>query len=236
MLLLNEVLAERNKEQNTQYAAKQRTDKHLHEVHGHLGVLRLQDVKCRQCKDGTCDNNTGACTDRLDNHILAESALALCESRHTYCNDCNGNSSLEHLTHLKTKISRCCREEHRHEDTPRHRPEVDLGVLLVRRHQGLVLLTLVQRTERVFRQSRRFFIFLFHFIYCLFYHLMILCKNNENRLNTDYYKRIIKKCIHLSIITYNSRMSYTAQQKHSVLHKKHTFLCNTEYLLNKNTK
>ena len=28
-------------------------------------------------------------------------------------------------------------------------------------------------------------------------------------------------------------MSYTAQQKHSVLHKKHTFLCNTEYLLNK---
>ena len=28
-------------------------------------------------------------------------------------------------------------------------------------------------------------------------------------------------------------MGYTAQQKHSVLHKKRTFLCNTEYLLNK---
>ena len=28
-------------------------------------------------------------------------------------------------------------------------------------------------------------------------------------------------------------MSYTAQQKHSVLHKKRTFLCNTECLLNK---
>ena len=31
-------------------------------------------------------------------------------------------------------------------------------------------------------------------------------------------------------------MSYTAQQKHSVLHKKRTFLCNTEYLLNKTTQ
>ena len=50
----------------------------------------------------------------------------------------------------------------------------------------------------------KFFIFMFHFIYCLFYHSMIFCKNNENRLNTDYYKRIIQnytKCIHLSIIT-----------------------------------
>ncbi len=28
-------------------------------------------------------------------------------------------------------------------------------------------------------------------------------------------------------------MSYTAQEKYSVLHKKHTFLCNTECLLNK---
>ena len=50
----------------------------------------------------------------------------------------------------------------------------------------------------------KFFIFMFHFIYCLLYHSMIFCKNNENRLNTDYYKRIIQnytKCIHLSIIT-----------------------------------
>ena len=42
------------------------------------------------------------------------------------------------------------------------------------------------------QKSVSFFIFLFHFIYCLFYHLMIFCKNNENRLNTDYYKRIIQ--------------------------------------------
>ena len=69
----DEILAERDEEEDAQDAAQQGADEHLGKGHGHLGrITLLQDVKCGQGEDGTRHDDARRGADGLDDDILAQ--------------------------------------------------------------------------------------------------------------------------------------------------------------------
>ena len=159
----DEVFAERDEEQDADDTAQQRADEHLHERDSHLGILSLQDIDGRQGEDGTSHDDARAGTYRLDDDVLAQRVLSLRGRRHTHGDDGDGNGSLEHLAHLQSQVGSSGREDHGHDDTPRHRPRVDLRIGLARVHDGLVLFSVFQFPERVVGQLHDVF-FVFHIL------------------------------------------------------------------------
>ena len=145
MLLLHEVLAERNQEQDTQAPAQERRHEYLHEVHRHPGVLRLQDIERGQREDSTCHDHAARSTDRLNHHILSQCVLALERRRQAYGNDSDRDSRLEHLPHFQPEVSRCSGEDNRHQHTHQHAVWRYFGILLPGFEDRFVLLTLLQR-------------------------------------------------------------------------------------------
>ena len=164
VLLAYEILAERNEKQDTKDTSQQRADEHLEKVDRHFRILVLKDVKCRKGEDGSGYDNARTCPDGLDDDVFAQCAFTLGGSRHSHGNDGDGDGGFEYLSHFQPQVCCCCREEYCHGNAPRHRPGIYFGIILVGRHQGVVLFARFQWTERVFGQSRRFFICFFHVV------------------------------------------------------------------------
>ena len=116
--VLDEIAAERNKEEYAKATAEQRREEYLEEVDGDVGILSLKYIQRRQSKYGTGHNYTGRSTNTLNNDILAQSAFAMSCTAQAHGDDGNGNGRLKDLAYLQPKISGSCREEHRHDDTP----------------------------------------------------------------------------------------------------------------------
>lgn len=71
MHIADEIFAERNQKQDTQYATQQRADKYLHKADCHLRIFDLKDIKGGEGKDGSGNDYTGTRSDRLDNYIFS---------------------------------------------------------------------------------------------------------------------------------------------------------------------
>ena len=59
MHVANEIFAERNQEQDTQYTTQQGTDKYLHKGDGHFGILSLKNIEGGEGKDSSGNDYTG---------------------------------------------------------------------------------------------------------------------------------------------------------------------------------
>ena len=158
--VLDEILAERNQEQNTQDTTEGRGDEDPEEV-----GMQVEHVDGRHDEDAACHDSARASSDTLDDDVLAESVLALCRRGKADCDDSDGDSGLEDLAHLQSQIGSGGREEHRHEHAPGHRPCVDLGIILVRTHHRLVLFVRFELAKRALGQFDWFCFLIFHCCY-----------------------------------------------------------------------
>ena len=57
--IADEIFAERNQKQDTQYTTQQRADKYLHKADCHLRIFDLKDIKGGEGKDGSGNDYTG---------------------------------------------------------------------------------------------------------------------------------------------------------------------------------
>ena len=71
MHIADEIFAERNQKQDTQYATQQRADKYLHKADRHFGIFDLKDIEGGKGEDGSGYDDTGTCPDGLDNYIFS---------------------------------------------------------------------------------------------------------------------------------------------------------------------
>ena len=157
MHVAHKVLAERYEEQDAQDSSEGRSQEYLHKRSGHLGILGLQNIDGWQGEDGSRHHGTRTGSDTLYDHILAQGLVALGGCAHTYGNNSDRDSSLEHLSYLQSKISRCRRKDDSHHNTPGYRPHIDLGISLVGTHQGFILLTVLQLAEGILGEIHFFF-------------------------------------------------------------------------------
>ncbi len=150
--VLHEVFAEGYEEKYAENAAKERTEEYLYEIHRYLRILILEDVKCGESEYGSCHDYTRACTDGLDDDILAKRILLFQCARHAYGNDGDRDGGLEYLSDLEAKVS--CRGTEYHCEKKSHAYGVgcDLGIIAGRMHDGPVGLIGPEFAERVFRK------------------------------------------------------------------------------------
>ena len=158
MLLLDEILPERNQEQDAQNAAEQRAEEHLHEVH-----VQAQDIDGRQGEHRAGHDDARAGADALDNDVLAQRALLFGGAGEADRQDGDRNGGLEHLAHFQAQVSRCGREDDGHDQAEAYRPGRDFGIILVRLQKRFVLLARSKLPERVFGK-RSGFVFFFHIL------------------------------------------------------------------------
>ena len=77
VLLLYEIFAERNQQQDTEHSSDERAEEYLGEIHREFRISVLQDVQGREGEYRSCHYYTGAGADGLDDDILAQGVLAL---------------------------------------------------------------------------------------------------------------------------------------------------------------
>ena len=157
MHVAHKVLAERYEEQDAQDSSEGRSQEYLHKRSGHLGILGLQNIDGWQGEDGSRHHGTRTGSDTLYDHILTQGLVALGGCTHTYGNNSDRDSSLEHLSYLQSKIGSCRRKDDSHHNTPGYRPCIDLRISLVGTHQGLILLTVLQLAEGILGEIHFFF-------------------------------------------------------------------------------
>ena len=145
--ILNKVFAEGDNQQDSEHTAKQRAEEHLVELR-----LQAQDVERGQCEDCTRNNHTRRSADTLDDYVLTQHILLAGHCADTHSQNCDGDSSLEHLTHLQTEVSRSSREDDCHNDTHRNRVGSHLLGFRLRFEQRFVLLTRSKFAVGVFGQ------------------------------------------------------------------------------------
>ena len=141
MLLLDEVFAERDEQQNTQDSSDEGTEEYLGEIDCQLRVFVLQDIQGRESENSSSNNNPGAGSDGLDDDILPQGVLAL---------ECAGESyryyryrygGLEDLPYFQSEESCGSREDDGHHEADGHGPYCYLRIDFVRIEKRLVLLT-----------------------------------------------------------------------------------------------
>lgn len=161
MLLLYEIFAERNQQQDTEHSSDERAEEYLGEIHREFRISVLQDVQGREGEYRSCHYYTGAGADGLDDDILAQGVLAL---------ECAGESyryyryrygGLEDLPYFQSEESCGSREDDGHHEADGHGPYSYLRIDFVRIEKRLVLLAGFQFPECVFGKSY-FFIFFAH--------------------------------------------------------------------------
>ena len=166
MLLLDEVFAERDEQQDAQDSSDEGTEEYLGEIDCQFRVFVLQDVQGREGEDGSCHDDSRAGSDRLDDDVLPQGILAL---------ECAGESyryyryrygGLEDLPYFQSQ--ECCgsREDDGHHEADGHGPGCNLGIDFLRAEERLVLLAGFQLPECVFGECY-FFIFFAHKNYVL---------------------------------------------------------------------
>ena len=104
MHVADEILAERDEEQDSYHTAEQRTEENLEERYCHVGILGLQDIDGRQSEDGSCHHGSRTGSDALDDDVLAQCLAALGGCRHSHGDDGDRNGCLKHLTHLESEV------------------------------------------------------------------------------------------------------------------------------------
>ena len=87
------------KEQDADDAAEQRAEEHLPEIH-----VQTEDVDGGQGEYSASNHDAGACSDTLDDDVLAEATLLPEGAGHADCDDCDGDGGLEDLADLKAEI------------------------------------------------------------------------------------------------------------------------------------
>ena len=70
--LFDEILAERDQEQNTEDTSQQRAEEYLQKIDRQLRMRLLQDVQSRQGKDGSGYDHARTGADRLDDDVLPQ--------------------------------------------------------------------------------------------------------------------------------------------------------------------
>ena len=158
--LLHEILAERNQEQDAQYAAQQGTEEHLPEID-----LHPEDVDGREGEDGTRHDGAGAAADGLDDDVLGESVFLLEGAREAHGDDGDRDRRLEHLPDLEAEVGRRGGEQHHHQDAETDGIRGDLGILFRRVQDGNVFLAGLQLTLRILRERYRFLVFHAFFVF-----------------------------------------------------------------------
>ena len=72
VLLLDEVFAEGDEQQNAQDSSDEGTEEYLGEIDCQFRVFVLQDVQGRESENSSSNNNPGAGSDGLDDDILPQ--------------------------------------------------------------------------------------------------------------------------------------------------------------------
>ena len=152
MLLLHEILAEGDEEEDADEAAEEAGEEDLEEADGDVGIgeFGVEDVECGKGEDGSCDNHAGACSDGLYHDVLSKRVLALGGARQSNGDDGDGDGGFEHLAYLQTEVCRGGAEDDGHEQTPYERPCCHLAGICLCRHQRFVLFARFEGAECVF--------------------------------------------------------------------------------------
>ena len=113
--LLDEVLPERNQEQDAQDASQQGRQEHLHETYFHS-----EDVDGRKGEYRSGDNRPGAASDGLDDHVLPQSFLLPQGTGEPHGYDRYRDCSFEDLSDPQSQVGRRGGKQDHHQDTHYH--------------------------------------------------------------------------------------------------------------------
>ena len=155
--VLDEILAERDQQQNPEQAAEKRRQEYLVEM-----SLQPQNVERRQRKDRSGDDHARAGADRLDDDVLSEHAAAAGQIADADGDDRDRDSGLEHLSDPQAEISGGSREDDRHHDAEHDRIDGHLFRLGRSGHHGRVLFAGGELPVGIIRKRSGLFGFLFH--------------------------------------------------------------------------
>ena len=131
--------------------------------------MGLQNINCRQGKNGTCHHSARTGANALNNDVLAQRTFTFGHRRGAYGNNSDRDSGLKHLAYLQTQIGGGSRKYHRHYYAPCYRPRVHLRIHLIGIQHGLILFAFLQFAESVFRQLHCLVFLIFHLLFCLYF-------------------------------------------------------------------
>ncbi len=140
VLLVHEVAAQGNEEENAQAAAGQADEDGLHRMR-----IEVEDVERRNREDGAGDHAAGGAAHAGDDHVLQHGGAAAVHARQPDGEDGDGNRRLHSLADLQGGVGRSHAEDDAQQRAPEHRAPGDFRQAHAGGHQRHIELTLFQR-------------------------------------------------------------------------------------------